>query len=195
MVRVWSGADGVEVLSSIAHPFGYHRQMPDLVRIPASVFPRDSDGFLSRECPVCERIFKVRFDGGAESAGAELSDEEATIEAEQMRRFCPLCHELVQGSRWWTPAQLEYAKALVFSAVHEQFQQMLADTTRSSGGVIELRAGSSPSEPQPPEESEDMIIVVPPCHEDDPVKVPVDFVGEVACHRCGVRYPVDLIMA
>ena len=68
--------------------------MPDLVRIPASVFPRDSDGFLSGECPVCERTFKVRFDEEAESAGQELSDEEASDDADRMRRFCPLCHEL-----------------------------------------------------------------------------------------------------
>jgi hypothetical protein len=178
-----------------AHAFGYDRPMPDLVRIPASVFPRDSDGFLSRECPVCERTFKVKFDENAESAGQELSDEEASVEAGQMRRFCPLCHEFVEGSKWWTPAQLEYTEALVFGAVHEQFQQMLADTARSSGGVLEFRASRPPSEPMPSEESEDMIIVVPPCHEDDSVKVPGDFVGEVACHRCGVRYLIDVIRA
>jgi hypothetical protein len=43
------------------------------------------------------------------------------------------------------------------------------------------RAGGSPTEPLPPEEPEDMIIAVPLCHEDDPVKVPGDLVGEVAC--------------
>lgn len=167
--------------------------MPELVRVPASVFPRDSDGFLSRECPICERTFKVRFDGETESAGAELSDEEASVEAEQMRCFCPLCHELVDGNRWWTPAQLEYARALVFSAIHQHFHQVLADTARTSGGLLEFRAGASPTQPLPPSESEDMIIAVPPCHADDPVKVPPDLVGEVACHRCGVRYPIDLI--
>lgn len=38
-----------------------------------------------------------------------------------------------------------------------------------------------------------MLMVVPPCHEDDRLKVPNDWTAEVACHRCGVRYPIDLI--
>lgn len=168
--------------------------MSDLVRIPAAAFPRDLDGFLSRECPSCEGRFKLEV--AADDAGAEasdLSDEEAVAEAESMQRYCPLCHEPVEGNRWWTVEQIEYAREAISASVQSQFQDMLEDTTRQSSGVLTFRRGDVAAVPSPPTEDETMVMVIPPCHEDDRLKVPDDWTGEVACHRCGVRYPGALI--
>jgi hypothetical protein len=169
------------------------RCVSDLARIPASAFPRDSDGFMSRECPECEGRFKVEVDD--EAGGSDLSDEEALAAAEAMQRYCPLCHAVVDGNKWWTPEQIEYAASAVSAVVQSKFQDMLEDTARQSRGILEFRRGAVPAVPAPPEETDGMLMVVPPCHEDDRLKVPDDWTAEVACHRCGVRYPIDLIEA
>jgi hypothetical protein len=170
------------------------RAMSDVVRIPASVFPTDLHGFLSRECPSCDGRFKVEVDPhGAGAEDSDVSDEEAVDEAESMQRYCPLCHELVEGNQWWTVEQIDYAKDAISAAVVTNFQDMLEDTARQSDGGLTFRRGDIARVPLPPAEIETMIIVVPPCHEDDRLKVPDEWTGDVACHRCGIRYPVDLI--
>jgi hypothetical protein len=172
--------------------------MSDLVRIPNSAFPKDSDGFLSRECPECEGRFKVSVSDEPENDGVPardegLSDDEILTRDEEMQRYCPLCHQAVRGNRWWTPEQIEFAEEAISAAVQIKFQEMLKETANKAGGLLEFRSGGTPAMPSPPEESEGMILVAPPCHEEDPLKIPATWSDEVACHQCGVRYPVDVI--
>ena len=166
--------------------------MSDIVSIPASAFPRDTDGFLSRECPACEGRFKVKVDDQAEDR-PDVSKEEMLAEADAMRRYCPLCHQLVEGNQWWTPEQLEFATDAIGAAVQLEFQRVLRETAQNSNGVLEFQGGPPPAIPSPPEESDDMALVTLPCHEEDPLKVPEGWTQEVACHVCGFRYPVDVV--
>lgn len=54
--------------------------MDEEIRIPVSLPPPDSDGFLRRECPSCEREFKW------------FSHNEGDPNAEPATQyFCPLC--------------------------------------------------------------------------------------------------------
>jgi len=163
----------------------------DIVSIPVSAFPRDGDGFLTRECPECEGRFKVKVDPVDDHQ--ELTKEEKRAEADAMLRYCPLCHQLVEGSKWWTSEQLEFAKEIVGVAVKSEFQRMLRQTASRSGGLLEFKAGAVPAMPSPPEEADGTVIVTLPCHEDDPLKIPGGWTQEVACHVCGVRYPVDVV--
>lgn len=170
----------------------------DLVRIPASAFPKDADGILSRECPECESRFKVWVadetdDTGPDALDEGLSDDEVLVKAEELRRYCPLCHQLVAGNKWWTPEQIEFAKEAISAAVQTKFHEMLKETADKSGGLLEFQGSGPPAMPSPPVEHDEVIVVVPPCHDADPLKVPKDWSNEVACHQCGVRYPVDLI--
>lgn len=173
----------------------YNELVSDLVRIPASVFPRDSDGFLSRQCPACGERFKLKVKLDDESIGHELTDEETLSEAAEMRRYCPLCLQLVEGNNWWTPEQIHYAKEAIGFVVAVKFQEMLRRTADQSGGFLQYSGGDRPIEPNPPEEQEGMMIVAPPCHENAVAKVPEGWSNEVACYECGVRYPVDLLGA
>ena len=150
----------------------------------------DSDGFLSRECPECEGRFKVKVAAAEEQ---QLPGEEAAAEADAMLLYCPLCHQLVEGNKWWTPEQLEFAKEIIGAAVSSEFQRMLSETASRSGGLLEFKGSPAPAMPSPPEEADGMVVVTPPCHEGDPLKIPGDWTRDVACHICGVRYPVDVV--
>lgn len=61
-------------------------------------FSTDSEQFISRACCECRTRFK-----------SKISNGEATI------AFCPFCRR--EGSRWETPEQLEYGKALAAKSV------------------------------------------------------------------------------
>ncbi len=72
----------------------------------------------------------------------------------------------------------------------------LEETIRGIGGggliSIEVKRTEPAAVPQPSEPT-DMIRLDFPCHPAEPVKVPDDWTGEVACMVCGVRYPIGLV--
>ncbi|HEV7678625.1 MAG TPA: hypothetical protein VGQ42_08655 [Candidatus Dormibacteraeota bacterium] len=161
--------------------------MSDLVRIPLSVLPHD-EGFLRRRCPRCDGEFKVE-DGDRDDDATDVDSEESGREY-----FCPLCHSSAEGF-WLTPAQEEYIQEAVQAATAHMLEQALQDGLgRGQGGglvTFDLQP-SEIDEPIPPDEPHDMMLIGVPCH---PVrlKVPEDWTGDVACHICGVRYPLDVV--
>lgn len=110
-------------------------------------FPLDSEGFLSQECPSCERRFKVKF--SQDPDGKILS-------------FCPYCGHEGQ-SCWWTPEQVEYIQAsatnYVVNPLLRDFQQNLRRLNNPAGGFtvksspIRDRATPAPLEPDTPMET------------------------------------------
>jgi hypothetical protein len=63
--------------------------------------PLDSDGFLRRECPTCERELKWKYldeEGGEEAA-----------EPEEGGYYCPYCAIPAPPANWLTKAQAEKA--------------------------------------------------------------------------------------
>jgi hypothetical protein len=58
----------------------------------------DSDGFLRRECPTCERDFKWR--------PSEGEAEEAVESANDAGYFCPYCGVQAPVDAWLTSAQV-----------------------------------------------------------------------------------------
>ena len=133
--------------------------------------PLDSDGFLRRECPTCEREFKWLYSGGAEAHGSEATVPDGGY-------YCPYCGVQAPPGDWWTPAQLEQARA---TAASDIVGPMLADFARSIGG----RYNDAPERPEPLTEDDDMVRVNFLCHPTEPVKVMEDWSAPVRCLICG----------
>lgn len=135
--------------------------------------PTDADGFISRQCPACNRRFKVRFgDGSMHPAG-----------------YCPYCAH-ADGS-WLTDDQREYCK----SAVNERVvRPMLDDFTRNisrmnrPGSLVRVSASVKHASPvlEPVESDQPMAIATFPCcgerikHDGSTMKLHCIICGKVA---------------
>ena len=153
--------------------------MDEEISIPVSI-PLDSAGFLRRECPTCEQQFKW------------FSHEEGDADAEAVDQyFCPLCGVPSGVDTWWTPAQLEYAHGAAGPALDQHVSDMLADTFKGIKG-FEFKPNANFSleipTPEPLHEPDDMVIVEPPCHPNEPIKVPEAAAERLHCLVCGVPF-------
>lgn len=157
--------------------------------IPISL-PLDSDGFLRRECPECERQFKW-FPSQPGEQDAE-HEEEPEIEA----YYCPYCQQPAAPNAWWTKEQLEYAQQVAAAEiVAPRLREFKEDVEGiGTGGLVNFEVTLSPmARPEPLSEPDDMVRVEFPCHLEEPVKVEEDWEGEVACLVCGIVYPFELV--
>lgn len=143
-----------------------------------AVLDLDSDGFLRRRCEACEREFKWLQTPAGEAPAYDVDCH-----------YCPYCG--VAGDDFWTPAQVEYLKAI---AVEDAMGPILreletsAERLNRSGGFLRMsvkRSGGSP--PRRPEAREDMRFVDFPCHPKEPVKILGEWVGPLHCLTCGRR--------
>src|SRR5438309_1516093 len=104
------------------------RPMSDQVSIPMSL-PFDSDRFLRRECPTCEREFKWL---------PTRSGEEG-IPTPDGGYFCPYCAVQASANAWFTKAQRELAKAKAYNQVMrpelDKLQRRLEGFNQSAGLV------------------------------------------------------------
>jgi len=126
--------------------------------------PLDSDGFLRRECPTCEREFKWR--------PSEAEDEEDAEPADDVGYFCPYCGVQAPVDAWLTQAQLALAQNIV---AREFIGPM----------VSKLGAYEEPDKLDPLTEVDDMTLIVFPCHPSEPLKVLDDWRKPVHCLICG----------
>lgn len=153
--------------------------MNDEIRIPVSL-PLDSDGFLRRECPHCEQEFKW------------FSHEEGDSDAEIVDQyFCPLCGVAAGTDSWWTPAQLEYMKGVSGPAIDQYVQDSVVQIFKGMKGMKFKPNRSFSVGIETPEalvEHDDMVIVEPPCHKNEPVKVPETLSSRVHCRVCGSAF-------
>lgn len=144
--------------------------------------PLDSDGFLRRECPTCEREFKW------------LSSEEAEAGAEPVPEggyYCPYCAIQAPPDAWWTSVQLELVHSVVSKEIVEpelkKFERSLRSISRRSGGFISASMKTElPPEADPLVETDDMRRVDFECHPSEPVKVLDDWARDVHCLICGM---------
>lgn len=143
------------------------------MNIPMSV-PLDSEGFLRRECPTCEREFKWRPTPEGEQGEPESDGG----------YFCAV--QAPTGS-WWTKPQLEAATSQAFDAVVKpKLDDLQASVERASGDFIKVSM-SRTDPPKPPAltEIDDMRLVELSCHPTEPIKVLDDWDREVHCLLCG----------
>lgn len=155
--------------------------------------PLDSDGFLRRECPTCEKEFKW-----LPTQDGETDDEARTEGTEETKPaeggyFCPYCAVQAPTNAWLTKAQAEKAQSVLYEEFIEPelegFKRNVERGNRqSSGGLIGIRTNVEIDEPDEPlelTETDDMKRVDFACHPGEPVKVLDDWTGSVHCLVCG----------
>jgi len=76
------------------------RQLGNQFSIPIE---RDADGYLGRECPECERYFKI-------TPGTGITEGEPPC-------YCPYCGQCAPQDQFFTKDQIEYAKSVVLNKV------------------------------------------------------------------------------
>lgn len=62
--------------------------------------PTDNKGLVGRECPVCKRYFKVKFDTGLKNPSS---------------CHCPYCNHVAPHDKFWTEDQLNYARSIALN--------------------------------------------------------------------------------
>lgn len=153
--------------------------MDDEIRIPVSL-PLDSDDFLRRECPTCEREFKW------------FSHEEGDANAEPVTQyFCPLCGTPSSLDSWWTPAQLKYVYGNAGGAIDQVVENVVANMFKDVKGFTYKPNPSFSLDietPDPLIEPDDMVMVEPPCHPNEPLKVPNEATMHIFCLVCGAGF-------
>ena len=147
--------------------------------------PLDSDGFLRRECPTCEREFKWLYTPA--EAGAS---EDAEAPVPDGGYFCPYCGVQAEPNSWLTRAQVELAHNMVATRVLgpmlKDFGDDLKKISRRSGGMLRAEMKyDSPDELGPLTEVDDMTRIDFDCHRTEPVKVLDDWDRSVRCLICG----------
>lgn len=133
--------------------------------------PLDSHNFLRRECPSCEKQFKWY--------SGSYGEEAETSQIDPLTYFCPLCGVPAANDQWWTKEQLKYARDRAMPSILEQLS---AETG--------FRLEPSTSIPDAMTEPDDMVIVKSPCHELEPIKIPLDYTAILYCLICGSYFSV-----
>jgi hypothetical protein len=139
--------------------------------------PLDDDGFLRRECPHCHQEFK--WHDGPTADRPEGQVDPAVY-------HCPRCGVSAGPDEWSTQEQDVYVEQLLMGHGFREASDILEQAFRGAKGWT--YKPSDADEPEPPaalHEPNDMIILAPPCHPWEPVKVPDGATARVYCLVCG----------
>lgn len=71
---------------------------------------KDEEGYMGRECPECEKYFKIKPGTGI----PDFSD-----------CYCPYCKHFGPQDQFWTKQQIEYAKSVVINKVSGDLLKMM----------------------------------------------------------------------
>lgn len=157
--------------------------MTDEVELSMAL-PLDSDSFLRRACPTCEREFKW----------LPVREGEDAAPVPNGGLFCPYCGVQAPPGSWFTQAQVDLARETLVAEVVDPMMKKFADDIgrigRRSGGFVSARVEHRPAPAPPPlTEDDDMTRVDFVCHPSEPVKVLDDWDRPVRCLLCGT--PTD----
>ena len=91
------GTVGIEI-----HPTSSNRKRESVVDTFSVEIKRDDEGYLGRECPECDKYFKIKPGTGIPN----LSD-----------CYCPYCQHLGPQDHFWTKQQVEHAQSVVLNQI------------------------------------------------------------------------------
>ena len=153
--------------------------MSDRVELSMAL-PLDSEGFLRRKCPTCEREFKW----------LPAQEGEVAAPVPDGGYFCPYCGVQAPPDGWFTQAQVDLAQKTIAAQIVDPMMKKFADDIahigRRSGGLVSARVEHRPSPPpEPLTEDDDMTRVDFVCHPNEPVKVLDVWDVSVHCLVCG----------
>lgn len=140
-------------------------------------FALDADRFLRRECPSCREEFKWHH-GPTDSRPGDAADPP--------QYTCPLCGTPANHDEWLTQDQIRYWQQMVEFYAPDAIN---AELQKAFGKNYTPGYNNAPA-PTPLYEPGDMIIIEPPCHPWEPVKVPQERAddGPLFCLVCGESY-------
>lgn len=155
--------------------------MDEEISIPISI-PIADDGFLSRECPTCERRFKW------------FVHSEGDPDAEQVDQyFCPLCGVPAGTDAWATPEQIEYAFGAAGPEIDQAVQEAIGNAFGGVKGIsfeVDRNFSLEIETPAPPVEPDGFVTVESPCHPNEPIQVPESVTSSIHCLVCGTAFAV-----
>ena len=137
---------------------------PQQIRLDFSI---DQDGYLDRQCPECQRDFKVAF----EDWSLKIRDA----------AFCPFCGHGCEADGWHTPAQVDYIRSTVMNSLRKRVGNALnRDAARFNreqafGGLVEASMRFEPGR--------EVTVTVPRPAEGSRSKF--------VCGSCSCRYAAD----
>ena len=148
--------------------------------------PLDVDGYLRRQCPRCERVFKWH-NGPVGDVPSDAPEPDVY--------YCPYCGEPSPLDQWFTNEQVDYLQSLVMGEALNLVERELGpavDQLNRSGGMINARLDVPRDNPPAPLfEPDDMLAVAPPCHPYEPIKVLEDWDAPLHCLICGEPFTVE----
>ncbi|GAA2816808.1 hypothetical protein GCM10010441_46680 [Kitasatospora paracochleata] len=136
----------------------------------------DPSGFLRRECPSCGDEFKWFY-------GETADRPEDFLEPENY--FCPYCGTPSGKDSWWTPAQLDFIHSAASGPIVDQLEQEI------SGFGLKFSRDATPDLSAPPNDPDDMMMVEPPCHPFEPLKIHEEWTSPIHCLMCGSTFTVN----
>jgi hypothetical protein len=147
--------------------------------------PQDESGFLDRQCPSCDRLF--RWHNGPVG---EVSDDAPDSDS----YHCPYCGQDAPTDEWWTAEQVRAIQAELAQAASELVRQGLDTSIRSEHQSGIHVAGPTRNSVPPPQplllEEFPSITVASPCHSYEPVKIAADWQNPIHCLVCGSLFIV-----
>ena len=165
-------------------------------------FPLDSDGFFRRECPFCNREFKIMIEENEKRDLAQKQIESFMLNSESIaedredikvenERVCPYCEQKAPKTSWWTKEQSEYIKRYIKNCandlINEHFIKKLERTFAGSKSVTFKGKELPLEEPWISPETDDMEKFELPCCK-QAIKIDEKWSGEVHCFFCGFPY-------
>lgn len=141
--------------------------MSETISVSVTTSP-DHDGYTGRECPNCERYFKVMF-------GTGLSD---TTEM-----HCPYCQTSAGSDQFFTKEQIAYAQSVALGAFQAEIVEQLQDSAKrmtfETGGLFNIKVSTEVT-------GEEMTIE----HYTDHA-----LETEITCETCGLSYKIYGVFA
>ena len=156
----------------------------------AMEFPLDDEGFIDRECPVCERHF--RWHHGPVNPDAANDSEPETNDEVLTTYFCPYCGEPAPADQWWTREQVNAMAQAVRGVAMREIDRMLRDAFRGNKSVRVQQNVPTPSVPglNDLEGVGTLTALEPQCHPEEPIKVDLKISRVVHCLVCGSLFQV-----
>lgn len=148
--------------------------------------PLDEDGYLDRECPLCERLF--RWHHGP--LDQQIDDDSTSPGA----YFCPYCGQQAPVDEWWTREQVEAAQRAAAAAVVPKIEEELRDAFKGLNRSRFIKADVEAARPSPAAplfvEPADLLTVSSPCHPEEPVKIGPQWGSALHCLVCGSEFVI-----
>lgn len=165
-------------------------------------FPIDDQGFFRRECPYCNREFKIHAEQNdlqdvqsklIESYLVDNSNNERENSSDEdiEQLYCPYCGQSAIPQAWWTQDQLKYSRTFIQNIMNEMINKQLIQPMkkRTQNSKIlsfkgkELRQNQAWIAP----EVDDMQVQHLECCDKD-IKLLDDYSRDFYCFLCGFNH-------